>query len=113
VRLLQDQRIFDVSLAAAWQLGQLLMLRDQSVAMEYFRWRRGDAQLRARDWNEDGHLHHGDDIRIGLTDMPATVIDWCQKRLELHGLPFEYLIPDTRMLPENSLRIFRIHEGWM
>lgn len=115
VRLLQEERIFDVSLAVAWQLGQMLMLRDQSVAMEYFSWRRYDAQLRARqgDWEADGHLHIGDDCRTGLTPMPNNVIEWCQERLKLRGLPFEYLVPDARMLPENSLRIFRIHEAWM
>ncbi|TVP63369.1 MAG: PDZ domain-containing protein [Nodularia sp. (in: Bacteria)] len=115
VRLLKDHRIFDISLAAAWQLGQMLMLQDQSVAMEYFTWRRHDAQLRARKdaWETDGHLYLGDNFRNGLTPMPNNVTEWCQERLKLHGLPFEYLIPDARMLPENSLRIFRIHEAWM
>ena len=115
VRILKNERIFDVSLAAAWQLGQMLMLRDQSVAMEYFSWRRRDAQLRAKEdtWAADGHLHLGDNSETGLTDLPKNVQDWCQKRLKLHGLPFEYIVPDARMLPENSLRIFRIHETWM
>lgn len=115
VRLLQNERIFDVSLAAAWQLGQMLMLRDQSVAMEYFAWRRRSAQIRAREgnWNLDGHLHTADDFHTGLTPIPKNVEEWCHERLKLRGLPFEYLIPDARMLPENSLRIFRIHETWM
>ncbi|MDH4081431.1 MAG: hypothetical protein OEU68_16625 [Nitrospira sp.] len=115
VRLLQDQHIFDVSLAAAWQLGRLLMLRDQSVAMEYFGWRRRDAQLRAREahWDDDGHLQTADDHRTGLSGMPEAVRHWCAERLQLRSLPFEYLVPDARMVPEHSLRIFRIHEGWM
>jgi hypothetical protein len=115
VRLLQNERIFDVSLAVAWQLGQTLMLRDQSMAMEYFSWRRHYAQLRARqgDWEADGHLYLGDSTEIGLTTMPKNVQDWFQKRLELRGLLFEYLIPDARILPENSLWIFRIHKTWM
>ena len=115
VRFLKDEGIFDVSLAAAWQLGRLLMLRDQSVAMEYFGWRRRHAQLRAKaaTWVDSGHLHSGDDFRTGLTGMPVTVRNWCSERLRLRGLPFAYLVPDTRMLPENSLRVFRIHQGWM
>jgi hypothetical protein len=93
----------------------MLMLRDQSVAMEYFGWRRRDAQIRARDaiWEADGHLHVSDNAQIGQTALPKNVQDWCQKRLELHGLPFEYLVPDARMLPENSLRIFRINKTWL
>lgn len=115
VYLLQNHHIFDVSYAAAWQLGQMLMLRDQNVAMEYFTWRRRDAQLRARgtSWAKDGHLHLSDNALTGLTAIPATVREWCQERLKLRGLPFEYLVPDARMLPENSLRIFRIHKAWM
>jgi hypothetical protein len=115
IQIQQDKYIFDVSLAAAWQLGQMLMLRDQSVAMEYFGWRRRDAQIRARDaiWEADGHLHVSDNAQIGQTALPKNVQDWCQKRLELHGLPFEYLVPDARMLPENSLRIFRINKTWL
>lgn len=115
VRLLKNERIFDVSLAVAWQLGRMLMLRDQSVAMAYFAWRRRDAQLRAREssWERDAHLQPGDDFHAGLSPIPKTVRDWCQDRLALRGIPFEYLVPDTRMLPENSLRIFQIHESWM
>lgn len=110
-----NRHIFDVSLSAAWQLGQMLMLRDQSIAMEYFSWRRRDAQLRANNasWSADGHLHAGDAADVGLTPLPDTVRAWCQERLSLHGFPFEYLVPDERMLPENSLRIFNIHQGWM
>ena len=111
----KNQHIFDVSLSAAWELGRLLMLRDQSVAMAYFGWRRQDAQLRAREqgWSEDGHLHHGDDFQSTPITMPAAVRQWCNDRSEFRGMPFEYLVPDARMVPENSLRIFEVHQRWM
>lgn len=112
---LGNQHIFDVSLAAAWQLGQLLMLRDQTVAMAYFTWRRHDAQRRAKAnlWQQDGHLHLGDNALIGLEPMPAVVQDWFQQCLALHNIPFKNLVPDDRMVPENSLRMFSIHTSWM
>lgn len=115
VRLLEKESIFDLSLAAAWQLGRLLLLRDQSIAMAYFSWRRRHAQLCAREtcWEEDGHLHSEDDHRTGLSAMPEAVRNWCRERLQLRGIPFEYLVPDARMLPEHALRLFRIHDGWM
>lgn len=115
VRIVENHKIFDVSLAAAWRLGQLLMLRDQAVAMTYFTWRRHDAQRRARAnlWQQDGHLHLGDNARIGLEPMPAVVQDWLQQCLALHNIPFNYLVPDGRMVPENSLRVFSLHKPWM
>ena len=111
----RNKSIFDVSLSAAWELGRLLMLRDQSVAMAYFSWRRSDAQLRARHrgWEDDGHLHQGDDAQSSLSAMPTVVTEWFRDRCECRGLPFEYLVPDARMLPENALRVFEMHHEWM
>ncbi|MGB6015955.1 MAG: hypothetical protein WBG32_14585, partial [Nodosilinea sp.] len=115
VRLLTDHHIFDVSLAAAWQLGQLLMLQDSSVAMAYFSWRERDRQRRAKQqtWDYDGHLHWQDKATTDGEAMPTAVQTWFQERLALRGVPFEYWVPDGRMVPENSLRVFRIHKGWM
>lgn len=112
---LKNQHIFDISLAAAWQLGQLLLLRDQTVAMAYFTWRRHDAQLRAREnsWRHDAHLHLGDNAQIGLEPMPTVVKDWFQQYLALYNIPFNNLVPDDRMVPENSLRVFSLHTPWM
>lgn len=42
-------------------------------------------------------------------DMP----DWLSRLALLHGVPSSYLIPDPRMLPWESLRLFRIDPGWI
>lgn len=36
----RDTRLFDMSYAAAWQIGRLLMLEDKAAALELCRWRR-------------------------------------------------------------------------
>lgn len=45
-----------------------------------------------------------------LTGSAPTLID---RLTLLHGVPFSYLVPDPRMLPEESLRMFRIDPNWI
>ncbi|UKY48520.1 hypothetical protein [Streptomyces inhibens] len=42
-------------------------------------------------------------------DMPA----WLDELGLLRGIPFCYLVPDPRMLPPESMRMFRIDEQWL
>ncbi|MYS78886.1 hypothetical protein [Embleya scabrispora] len=42
-------------------------------------------------------------------DMPA----WLDELGLLRGIPFCYLVPDPRMLPPESMRMFRIDERWL
>ncbi|MFK0044658.1 hypothetical protein ACIQU4_11205 [Streptomyces sp. NPDC090741] len=47
-------------------------------------------------------------------DRNADAIAAWQARLGLlHGLPFHHLVPDPRMLPPESLRMFRIDAAWI
>ncbi|WP_328690617.1 hypothetical protein OG879_28305 [Streptomyces caniferus] len=38
---------------------------------------------------------------------------WMERLDRLHGIPFGYLVPDPRMLPPESLRLFRIDPHWL
>ena len=115
VRLLAKEHIFDVSLAAAWQLGQLMLLRDQDVAMAYLNWRRAESQCQAKqqEWEQDHYLQREDQTQASLSPLHKSVQIWFQDRLTLKDIPFEYLVPDINMLPYHSLRVFRIHQKWM
>ncbi|MEV4442350.1 hypothetical protein AB0K09_25740, partial [Streptomyces sp. NPDC049577] len=42
-----------------------------------------------------------------------SLADWLDRLALLHGIPFSHLVPDERMLPAESLRMFRIDEGWL
>jgi hypothetical protein len=41
------------------------------------------------------------------------VISWLTRLRLLQGVPFGYLVPDTRMLPEESIRFFQVDDAWM
>ncbi|MGK5629303.1 hypothetical protein, partial [Streptomyces sp. URMC 123] len=42
-----------------------------------------------------------------------SLADWLDRLALLHGIPFNHLVPDERMLPAESLRMFRVDEGWL
>jgi hypothetical protein len=44
---------------------------------------------------------------------PTFVLDRLADYALLHGLPFEYLVPHSALLPSESLRFFAIDEAWM
>jgi hypothetical protein len=47
------------------------------------------------------------------TSAEQRITDWLSRLRNLHGVPFTSLIPDVRMLPQESIRIFRIDENWI
>lgn len=38
---------------------------------------------------------------------------WLARLRTLSGVPFDYLVPDQRMLPPESLRLFHVDRGWL
>lgn len=41
------------------------------------------------------------------------ITDWLARLRNLYGVPFNLLVPDVRMLPQESIRFFRIDENWI
>lgn len=41
------------------------------------------------------------------------VISWLTRLHLLQGVPFGYLVPDTRMLPDESIRFFQVDNAWI
>lgn len=44
--------------------------------------------------------------------IPTAVQDWLAQLRLLYGVPFEYLIADARLLPQESIRFFYIDRNW-
>jgi hypothetical protein len=114
--LLYDSQLgmLDVSYAAAWELGRLLMLENSLVAGVLFDFRRGISQaaIAQRQFQANANALH---IQAPdpPPDFPANVKDWISKGLGLlQVLPFNYLVPDEAYLPQESLRFFKIDQTW-
>ncbi len=101
--------MFDVSYAAAWELGRLLMLRRRRVSVAFFNWKR--AKLQASRRVGARHLPLGQPP--GSLDLPKAVKDWFVGVGTLNDVPHNYLVPDERELPQPSIRFFSIDPAWM
>ncbi|MEM9685981.1 MAG: hypothetical protein AAF934_03565 [Bacteroidota bacterium] len=108
--------MFDVSYAAAWELGRLLALQNTRFSTELYQWKRSYAKAVARQdqitAHSATHLHGGN--RDHATEaLPATVEDWLEDLKLLKGIPFNYLVPDEQLLPAESIRFFQLDQLWM
>ncbi len=45
--------------------------------------------------------------------LPNNLLDWLAQLTLLYGVPTEYLVPDVRMLPVESMRYFFIDRNWL
>jgi hypothetical protein len=52
-------------------------------------------------------------LATARAEPPRQVVRWLARLSVLHGLPFNYLVPDERMLPPESLRIFHLDRTWI
>ncbi len=118
VRFYQDVGMFDVSYAAAWELGRLMALRDKGFSLALFDWKRQQVQawkhrkMRAARAAGPSTEH----LCVGNwtpAPIPESVSHWYRELAVLKGIPFNYLVADERLLPRESIRFFRIDPLWM
>ncbi|MBT9314052.1 hypothetical protein [Leptothoe spongobia] len=112
--------LFDISYAAAWQLGQLLALQDKQFAISLFNWKRSNAQKLAQN-NQQALFPHlftdnnGKSASSNSADneFPNDIKTWFEQLGLLSGVPFNYLVPDEQMLPSESIRFFWLDWFWV
>ncbi|MBS0255149.1 MAG: pentapeptide repeat-containing protein [Proteobacteria bacterium] len=112
--------MFDVSYAAAWQLGRMLMLQNQAISNSLYNWKRAHKQSILAEETRLVHLPFeptGAELTAAggaaPVPVPADVSAWFGRLALLEGVPYRYLIPDAAMLPPESLRVFRCDPAWM
>lgn len=105
--------VMDISYGAAWQLGRLMAIQDQAFSTRLYSWKR--TQLHARNALQSGKIFNAlfSDRHARRDDASGRkfVLNWLEKLATLENVPFNYLVPDEAMLPQESLRIF--HLDWM
>ena len=114
----ENNGFFDVSYAAAWELGRLLALRSQSFALKLFHWKQQCAQHLIRT-EQNALFDHlwAPTLSTESTDSssqpPAEVSQWFTNAELLHGVPFDYLVADDALLPVESIRFFYLDPLWI
>ena len=114
--LLYDEQygMFDASYAAAWELGRLMALKNKGVSTSLYRWKllhRNQLKL-AEQQEMHPHLPYHQPIGEAPA-LPEEVENWFSTLGLLKGLPFNYLVPDERMLPKESFRFFQLDSDWI
>ncbi|MCA2939786.1 MAG: hypothetical protein EWV49_14000 [Microcystis aeruginosa Ma_QC_Ch_20071001_S25] len=104
--------MFDVSYAMAWQLGRMLTLQNQPLAVEIFNWKRSKAQDLHQRQQQVLHLPFKGTTETN-GDIPTAIANWFQDLQLLKNVPFNYLVPDARLLPPESLRFFWVDSYWV
>jgi hypothetical protein len=112
VRYDTEFSMFDVSYAAAWELGRLLALQDKDLSIGLYQWKRQQAQRKARDKQRLLHSHLPYQS-VTTVPLPKEISDWFESLRKLEKVPFNYLVPDERMLPPESIRFFRVDPDWV
>ena len=105
--------MFDLSYSAAWQLGRMLMLQNQGLAIQLYNWKRQNAQSLKQLEQQVINLPLISPPSGQTTTMPEALEAWFHGLELLHGIPFNYLIPDQRLLPPESIRFFCIDSLWV
>jgi hypothetical protein len=111
----EEVGMFDVSHAAAWELGRLLALQNPGIGQRLHQWRREWARYALRQPSQGTHG--------GLPGAPrppeepalgAAFASWLASEIwNLGAIPWRYLVPDDAMLPPESLRLFNVDRNWM
>lgn len=113
-----DNGMFDVSYAAAWELGRLLALQNKGFSVSLYRWKRSQAQQIKIAENElihaPPHLPVTDrSTSSNSISIPSDISSWFRDLSLFKGVPFSYLVPDERMLPIESIRFFWVDRYWV
>ncbi|MDD5277483.1 MAG: hypothetical protein PHR16_15555 [Methylovulum sp.] len=118
----QESGLFDESYAAAWELGRLLALQSQQFASSLYRFKQAYAQRENQRLQLPSYAYlplrgrcatARTELAEGVLEAPVDIIDWLQSKALLRGIPFRYLVADTRMLPPESIRFFQVDSLWV
>ncbi len=106
--------IFDISYAAAWEIGRGLALQDKDLALNLYRWKRSYAQfLKQQQQEAEANVNLPEHEEAKAPPLPPEVKKWFGKLQLLENVPFHYLVCDQAFLPPESLRFFRLDALWI
>lgn len=113
--------MFDVSYAAAWELGRMLTLKNTNLALKIQHWKQAHRNFlkSARHLADYGHDFPVNNTNSSPPDTGRHVNElglinrWLDDLALLKPVPFNYLVPDARLLPAESLRFFTVDPEWI
>ena len=108
--------MFDMSYAAAWELGRILALQDKAFSTALYQYKRTYAQQKHIELQSgQSRLSHlpNEFQRVVTQELPLDIKQWLDNMTSLKGVPFNYLIPNENLLPVESIRFFYLDQTWV
>lgn len=105
--------MLDVSYAAAWELGRMSILEDSHLAMDLLHWKQDHARTLAHARQFMSHQYLPMVMPSPDLSPPDGLAAFFRSLALLEGVPFNYLIPDERLLPPESIRFFTVDSMWL
>lgn len=114
VRYNKTTGLFDLSYAAAWEMGRLLALQSKQFSVDLYNWKRAHAQQVKQAEQQLLYPNLAVQSTSGeVVELPEQITVWFDDLSLLRGVPFNYLVPDERMLPKESIRFFYVDGLWV
>lgn len=113
----EEYGMLDASYAAAWELGRLLALQDQSFSKALYSWKRNHIhELRKAEQilqESSQHFPGSHPSHLDTLGFPDKITHFFDDLHLLKGIPFNYLVPNETMLPVESIRFFTVDKSWI
>lgn len=126
LRYYPQDGMFDISYAAAYELGRILSLQSSDYLSNLRRYKRARARYIKLNASDSVRLANVQSIGIQINELPyaqlqepelaaqlAIIQQWLLQLGHLNNIPSWYLVPDKRLLPERSLRTFSLDPQWI
>lgn len=113
VRYSSHTGMFDVSYAAAWEIGRLVALQDKKFSVALQHWKLEHAKMGQLADLTNAHPLANLNAPSPSLPLPIALSSWLDDLSLLEGVPFSYLVPDERMLPLESIRFFWLDGFWI
>ncbi|NJL53322.1 MAG: hypothetical protein HC930_16165 [Hydrococcus sp. SU_1_0] len=113
-----ENGMFDVSYASAWELGRLLALQDSHFSLNLSNWKREHLKEVTQNNQQELYSHLFPSTTATTANEQKDSIkeklnEWLKELALLNGVPFNYLVPDEQMLPQESIRFFHLDWFWV
>lgn len=113
-RLLPEHGMLDVTYSAAFQLGRMLAIQEHDLTAVLYQWK-FEHDLRQSEQQQQPLIDHlGLDLQGKRSEIdPKDLQDWFAEVALLADVPFNYLIPDPSLLPEEYMGFFALDAHWI
>lgn len=109
----EQSKMLDMTYAAAWQLGRLLLINNTKATQELKKWKDIIRQKKILEkQNRNNHILRLTTM-LKTESLPDPIMDFLRDVLTFKSIPYYYMTPHESLLPEESIRYFKIDNKWI